>query len=247
MAAEPSFPRFRELPLELRIQIWELTIVPRYIRIRIRETYGNAISGRAVNDSVVPNVLQVNRESRALFLPRYPMMFKGIYSIRLPLGSNGVRFNLDLDVIVLNTFEKSESVMSILESPKSLSSRLNTFTLSISKEDLISIRRVVLPAHFITFLRLVFTNNHHHHYHDYEIHRLQSLETILIPCGMTTTPEMITYINAFMLEPKRRCPNWQIPGLQFISETALDEVEHPLANDLEQSTRWQRVRSWFRR
>lgn len=95
MATFHPFPR---LPFELRAQIWEATVEPRTVEVRIR--YKNSIP-RLVSLTPVPAPLQTCREARNLKLYRQAFSELPQYSSRHEgaVERRYVWLNLDIDII----------------------------------------------------------------------------------------------------------------------------------------------------
>lgn len=100
--------RFYDLPLEIRLQIWSLTVCPRTVQIQVKEqidTSGQSTckSQRSdktkswyylVSPTPVPKVLHICRESRDLYLRFYQRLFNT--DIREP---RYVWINLYMDIV----------------------------------------------------------------------------------------------------------------------------------------------------
>ncbi|KAF7950950.1 uncharacterized protein EAE97_002502 [Botrytis byssoidea] len=71
MNPENTFPHFLDLPLELRVQIWELAAFHK----RILELNYDIVDKKFVNYGPPPAILHTNRESRKIALQSYNMSF----------------------------------------------------------------------------------------------------------------------------------------------------------------------------
>lgn len=100
----PRFPRFSELPAEIRLLIWEYTFVPRVHELHpCAKLYNERMTFRS-NSSKTPAIFHVCRESRQLALKNYSLMS---YEPRLT-GASGkgilrFYFSPELDTLFLNS------------------------------------------------------------------------------------------------------------------------------------------------
>ncbi|KAK4154272.1 hypothetical protein C8A00DRAFT_42931 [Chaetomidium leptoderma] len=105
-----TFHPFPRLPFELRARVWELTVVPRTVRVRIRKVTtfvpGRVLSehdrkrlrfSRLVSSTPVPATLQACREARSLGL------YQQAFSELAPFERRYVWLNLDIDMISIET------------------------------------------------------------------------------------------------------------------------------------------------
>ncbi|CAG8959350.1 hypothetical protein HYFRA_00013121 [Hymenoscyphus fraxineus] len=89
------FHLFSKLPIELRFDIWELSIKPRMISIYRLKTIPIPSPPRARRHRV-PAILQATRESRTVGLKHYELVFKRL------LWTSAVYFNFALDILAFN-------------------------------------------------------------------------------------------------------------------------------------------------
>lgn len=71
--------KFGDLPSEIRIKIWKLSMLPRFVTIRIQEAAHLTVNDRPIleysSTNPVPSILQVCHESRAEALRTYRLCF----------------------------------------------------------------------------------------------------------------------------------------------------------------------------
>ncbi|KAF8855655.1 hypothetical protein BDZ45DRAFT_746253 [Acephala macrosclerotiorum] len=135
LAELSSFHLFPKLPTELRLKILEHTLKPRCLRLKVHQALCNhntfyseqemarslMFSGEPyILGEGLPIVLQVNKESRREFLPRYPVLFGGIYTIgsharRFQPQNGVVRFNAAIDILslVVDTWKEIGKLISL--------------------------------------------------------------------------------------------------------------------------------------
>lgn len=90
---------FSSLPYELRAQIWEMTVEPRTIEVKIRHEKRGARRSYVRSATPVPAVLQVCREAR-----NYGLYQKVFSEIATPgKGAQYVWANLESDIIDIGT------------------------------------------------------------------------------------------------------------------------------------------------
>lgn len=100
----PRFPRFSELPTEIRLLIWQYTFVPRVHELHpCAKLYNERMTFRS-NSSKTPAIFHVCRESRQLALKNYSLMS---YEPR-PTSASGkgilrFYFSPELDTLFLNS------------------------------------------------------------------------------------------------------------------------------------------------
>jgi hypothetical protein len=85
-----TFPIFSKLPLELRWQIWHLTLQPRAVEIR----YNRNTRYRSLCE--IPPALIVCQESRNAIIRDHPLCFSSVFS------TAGTRFNFAIDTLLFN-------------------------------------------------------------------------------------------------------------------------------------------------
>ncbi|KAB8294996.1 hypothetical protein EYC80_006945 [Monilinia laxa] len=86
--SDQSFAFFSQLPVELRLMVWNYSISPRIIKVRYNYARNSCIS------KDVPPLLLVSREARAEALQRYEQSF----GTRTKLKS-AIYFNYELDTV----------------------------------------------------------------------------------------------------------------------------------------------------
>ncbi|KAG4429523.1 hypothetical protein IFR05_014997 [Cadophora sp. M221] len=99
----PSFHKFRELPLEVRLLIWETTMLPRVHELHpCSKLYNERMTFRS-NSSQAPIIFQVNAESRSVALKNYELF--DYRAPGLPHGKGILRFyfNPKMDTLLLNS------------------------------------------------------------------------------------------------------------------------------------------------
>lgn len=101
---KPRFQRFTELPTEIRLLIWQYTLVPRVHELHpCAKLYNDRMTFRS-NSSQTPAIFHVCRESRELALRNYSLMS---YEPRTPgfSGKGILRFYFcpELDTLFLNS------------------------------------------------------------------------------------------------------------------------------------------------
>ncbi|KAF8856708.1 hypothetical protein BDZ45DRAFT_803987 [Acephala macrosclerotiorum] len=139
MAITMSFTHFPKLPLELRKMIWEHTLQPRFVYLKVRSNSNITWFSGGLNyddEGAIPSALQINRESRYSFIDRYPTPFEGKYNTQPLTGTYGIYKH----ILVFNNFwhHWKRDVLSF-GNPS-----LAILSLCVSKEYLAVIRRIVL-------------------------------------------------------------------------------------------------------
>ncbi|KAG9236273.1 hypothetical protein BJ875DRAFT_372511, partial [Amylocarpus encephaloides] len=84
-----SFKRFSDLAIELRLEIWGWTLLPR----KVKAMFVKVPSPGFRSTASLPSALKACQESREFALTRYPLCFG---SIKYPAI---IRFNPDLDIL----------------------------------------------------------------------------------------------------------------------------------------------------
>jgi hypothetical protein len=69
---------FSRLPTELRLQIWEMTIEPRIVDVRMKESRSMPKGVYLISKTPAPAILRVCRESRSIGLGAYQKAFSEI-------------------------------------------------------------------------------------------------------------------------------------------------------------------------
>ncbi|EHK98397.1 hypothetical protein M7I_5772 [Glarea lozoyensis 74030] len=99
----PDFHLFSKLPMEIRLQIWEHSMVPRVHELHpCAKLYNERMTFRS-NSAQTPTIFHVNRESRSVAMKNYQLME---YDPTRGLSGKGILrffFNPVLDTLLLNS------------------------------------------------------------------------------------------------------------------------------------------------
>jgi hypothetical protein len=101
-----TFHPFPRLPAELRAQIWEMTVEPRTVDVRVVQK-AIGLPSYLVSHTPIPATQQTCRESRNLGL--YQQAFSDVY-LRNGIERRYVWANLDIDIIDIGTTDLSAFV-----------------------------------------------------------------------------------------------------------------------------------------
>jgi len=88
---QATFIHFSQLPLELRLAIWSLTLRPRVVEIR----YSRLLNNGFKSSSRLPVALQICQESRSRVLDQYPFCFGSLFH------PGNIRFSFALDTLYI--------------------------------------------------------------------------------------------------------------------------------------------------
>lgn len=221
MEANSHFTLFGILPTELRFKIWELSIEPRYVHISFRKGDSDSrFSGRPQFGPALPVALQVNRESRDLLLPQYPLLFQ-TKSNPMYEEWNGMRFNPKQDFLVMGSgfHDKNDNLNLFL--------RLTTTSL---KADVAMVQQMHITPRFS---RMMIYAEHQYtlrrHFARFsELQKITVCESDMIghrgSIANLPSGTLASIVKTMLQGVQERCPEWRSPALEVITDEAFEAI-----------------------